>query len=227
MLRSHCLRSKAIIDLPNRLLSVAQVCPVSSGHTIASVQSEVSIVDDMHIPAVSENGFYNTADMLMDSYTGVYMETDKKIPVKIKITGIHRSTDAALSDAPDETVEESFGFLSKRGSSIYIVYETKEGEEITVSNMIKINPETNEIKKTSTLRKGTITSPASSLMYISGSSGTGFYTTPYGRLDTTTHTDKIMIIENDNSFICTMSGNMEINNSPVSEFDLKIEAVII
>ena len=155
------------------------------------------------------------------------METDKKIPVKIKITGIHRSTDAALSDAPDETVEESFGFLSKRGSSIYIVYETKEGEEITVSNMIKINPETNEIKKTSTLHKGTITSPASSLMYISGSSGTGFYTTPYGRLDTTTHTDKIMIIENDNSFICTMSGNMEINNSPVSEFDLKIEAVII
>ena len=48
--------NEAKIGYPNRFLSVAQVCPVSSGHAIASVRREDEEVDGRHILR-SENGF--------------------------------------------------------------------------------------------------------------------------------------------------------------------------
>ena len=49
-------RNEAKIDYPNRFLSVAQVCPVSSGHTIASVRNEDMYVNIAY-PCGSVNGF--------------------------------------------------------------------------------------------------------------------------------------------------------------------------
>ena len=158
------------------------------------------------------------------------MEKDTKIPVKIVITGTHIAPDEVSSNAPDETKEEAFGFLSKRGNSIYLVYETQDINEtagIIISNMIKISPDSNEIKKTSTFRQGTITSPASCLVYRQGRKLTGFYSTPYGRLDTETTTTELFVSETENGLTCHIKGSMEINNSPVSEFDLKVEAAKI
>ena len=48
MPRSDMYHSKAKTDYPNRFLSDAQVCPVSSGHTLASVRSGDTYMDDMH-----------------------------------------------------------------------------------------------------------------------------------------------------------------------------------
>ena len=165
------------------------------------------------------------------------MEGNKKIPVKIKITGKHINIDDESSNVTrihpganntaDETTEEAFGVFSCRGTSMYLVYETKEDSDITVHNMIKMSTDPAEVKKTSTLYKGTITSPASSISYILDETGTGFYTTPYGRLDVKTFTKEMVILKNDTNITCYLKGRLEINNSPVSEFNLKIEAVAI
>ena len=48
MPRSYMYHSKAKTDYPNRFLSDAQVCPVSSGHTLASVRSVDTYRDDVH-----------------------------------------------------------------------------------------------------------------------------------------------------------------------------------
>ena len=165
------------------------------------------------------------------------MEENKKIPVKIKITGRHINSDdesttidyrpAGKNDNVDETVEEAFGIFSCRGASMYLIYETNENDDITIHNMIKMSTDPAEVKKTSTLHKGTITTPASSLSYILDETGTGFYTTPYGRLDVKTFTKDMAIIKNDTEITCYLAGSMEINNSPISEFKLKIEAVAV
>ncbi len=169
------------------------------------------------------------------------MEENKKIPVKIKIAGKHTSIDAPQdilgkniieisnksTGTVDETVEEAFGVFSSRGSSMYLVYETKESEDITVHNMIKMSIDPAEVKKTSTLHKGAINTPASNISYILEEACIGFYTTPYGRLDVKTFTKEMAIIRDDNDVTCYLKGHLEINNSPVSEFNLKIEAVAI
>ena len=155
------------------------------------------------------------------------MNKDSKIPIKINITGEHRSFDGKSYGEPEETVEEAYGFLSKRGSSTYLVYETTVDKGLICSNMIKICREPIEIKKTATFHKGTVTSPGSCLIYAPGKTGTGFYNTPYGRLDTETVTETADIRETAHSLTCLINGKMKINNSPVSEFKLKIEAVCI
>ena len=164
------------------------------------------------------------------------MITDKKIPERITITGIHSPlTDAEPSDVeldiaktgePDETKEEYYGFFSKRGSSIYLTYEVSDSDAL-LTQMIKITLDPLVIKKTATFRKGTITQPASCLIYEEGKACAGFYTTPYGRLDTETDTRKVLITEGDQDVSCYIEGSMKINNSPVSEFTLKIEAVTV
>ncbi|MBR5179496.1 MAG: DUF1934 domain-containing protein [Lachnospiraceae bacterium] len=169
------------------------------------------------------------------------MEENKKIPVKIKISGKHTNIDdqnptldSSIIDISnkttgtvDETIEEAFGVYSCQGTSMYLVYETKEAESITIHNMIKMSIDPAEVKKTSTLRKGSITTPASNLSYILDETGSGFYTTPYGRLDVKTFTKEMVIFKNDTSITCYLKGRLEMNNSPVSEFNLKIEAVAI
>ena len=60
MPRPHTILSKAENDYPNRFPSVAQVCPVSSGHTIASVRSEDEDEDGRHILR-TETGFISGA----------------------------------------------------------------------------------------------------------------------------------------------------------------------
>ena len=57
MPRPHAILSEAENDYPNRFPSVAQVCPVSSGHTIASVRSEDEDEDGRHILR-NVDGFY-------------------------------------------------------------------------------------------------------------------------------------------------------------------------
>ena len=169
------------------------------------------------------------------------MEENKKIPVKIKITGKHTDIDDQnptldsniidisnkTTGTVDETIEEAFGVYSCRGTSMYLVYETKEAEGITIHNMIKMSIDPAEVKKTSTLHKGSITTPASNISYILDETGSGFYTTPYGRLDVKTFTKEMVIFKNDTSITCYLKGRLEMNNSPVSEFHLKIEAVAI
>ena len=60
MPRPHTILSEAENDYPNRFPSVAQVCPVSSGHTIASVRSEDEDEDGRHI-LQTETGFISGA----------------------------------------------------------------------------------------------------------------------------------------------------------------------
>ena len=157
------------------------------------------------------------------------MDENRKIPVKIKILGIHRPIldPDDKSQVPEETEELAYGFLSKRGGTIFLVYEISENDGTSIKNMIKFTPKPCELKKTSSFHKGTITTPASNLSYLSGASAKGFYTTPYGRLDTETITQDLKYTESESSFSCTLSGIMKINNSPVSEFELKIEADIL
>ena len=155
------------------------------------------------------------------------MEIQSKAAAKIKITGIHRVFDGKNYGSPEETCEEYYGTISKRGSGIYIIYEAKEADGVTISNMLKYNTSSGELKRTSTLKKGTITSPSSILIYEKGQKRGGFYTTPYGRLDADVSTTELVITDTVMNFFCSVTGCMEINNSPVSAFELKIEAVYV
>ena len=155
------------------------------------------------------------------------MDEKTKIAVKIKITGIHKTFDGSSYGRPEETCEEYYGTLGKRGTGIYLIYETKETDGIIISNMLKFSPATHELKRTSTLHRGTITSPASVLVYKKDERCEGFYTTPYGRLDASIFTKELTFEEKGSDLTCRISGVMEINNSPVSEFELKIKAVSI
>ena len=59
------------------------------------------------------------------------MEKDKKIPVIITITGRHEQ------DGLTDSVEDVYtGYLSKRGSSTYIIYEDTENK---LNNRIKVS----------------------------------------------------------------------------------------
>ena len=155
------------------------------------------------------------------------MDEKTKTAVKIKITGIHKTFDGSSYGRPEETCEEYFGTLGKRGTGIYLIYETKETDGIVISNMLKFSPGSRELKRTSTLHKGTITSPASVLVYKKEEKCEGFYTTPYGRLDASVFTKELIFEESETNLVYHLSGIMEINNSPISEFELKIEAVSI
>ena len=186
------------------------------------------------------------------------MEKDKKIPVRISITGLHKtiiddnSGRAPLSEA-DETKETATGFYSRRGESIFIIFDTKSMPENTseikegssvkepveslsenqhlstspiISNRIKINGTTAEIHKR-------LSAPTASPMTIShicyslGELKPGTQETPYGRLDLANLTKDINCSETETGFVCCIAGTMYINNSPVSEFELKIEAVML
>ena len=58
MQRSQTNQSEAKIGYPDRFLSAAQVCPVSSGHTIASVRRIEMSVTVFAYPCDSGNGFH-------------------------------------------------------------------------------------------------------------------------------------------------------------------------
>ena len=154
------------------------------------------------------------------------MEKDKKIPVHISITGIHKaiigesSGSFSLAEA-DETRETSTGYYSRRGESIFIIFDSSTSP--IVSNRIKICGTDVEIRKS--LSSPTAT-PISHIFYSLNELKSGIQETPYGRLDLGTFTKEITCSENETEFTCYLTGTMHINNSPVSEFELKIEAVI-
>ena len=172
------------------------------------------------------------------------MEENIKKPVKITITGVHAPITEGIdvagdigdkkksdveggSDLIDKTEEVSYGFLSAKNGSIYLVYEKKKDDGIIIKNLIKLMPKDKEIKRTATLHKGTVTSPASGISYTEGSVQKGFYMTNYGRLDIETMTGRIDFSECRTGITCTASGTLNINNSPASSFELKIEAVYV
>ena len=155
------------------------------------------------------------------------MDHISKTAVKITISGTHRSFDGTSYGQPEAPTENYYGTLSRRGASTYIIYETKAQTGIVMNHMLKFNADDGELKKSSTLHKGTIASPASIMIYKKGEKKSGFYSTPYGRLDTLINTKELFFEETAGNVTLLASGSMEINNNPVSEFNLKIEVVMI
>ena len=167
------------------------------------------------------------------------LKTDKKIPVQITVTGIHKiitdvshetgmiSSSHAVLEAADSleadvTSETAEGIFSKRGSSIYLRYYLP-----SIENMIKISPSSVEIIRKVSADPRSNHKLESRTIYKAGKREYGIQSTPYGRLDTCTDTESIACIENEADLSCTIQGIMYINNSPSSVFELKIEAVIL
>ncbi|MCR4992961.1 MAG: DUF1934 domain-containing protein [Lachnospiraceae bacterium] len=135
------------------------------------------------------------------------MEKDKKIPVNITVTGKHEQD--GLTDRTEDVYK---GFLSKRGSSTYIVYEDTDNK---LENRIKITSGRMEIKR-----------PNSNLIYEKDETVSGFYGTPYGNIEIDTYTESFETVETDDKFICRLKGSINMNGSPVSRFTLEIEAAV-
>lgn len=144
------------------------------------------------------------------------MEKDRKIPVTVTVTGRHEQ------DGITDKVEDVYtGFLSKRGSSTYIVYEDTENK---LNNRIKVIEGKLEIKRTRAALKEA--APSSYLAYSHKETVTGYYSTPYGNIEMETFTESFEIKETESAFYCRLCGNINMNGSPVSKFTLEIEAAV-
>ena len=144
------------------------------------------------------------------------MEKDRKIPVTVTVTGRHEQ------DGITDKVEDVYtGFLSKRGSSTYIVYEDTEN---MLNNRIKVIEGKLEIKRTPAALKEA--APSSYLAYSHKETVTGYYSTPYGNIEMETFTESFEIKETESAFYCRLCGNINMNGSPVSKFTLEIEAAV-
>ena len=142
------------------------------------------------------------------------MEKDKKIPVSLTITGKHEQ------DGITDSVEDVYdGFLSKRGSSTYIIYEDKENK---LDTRIKVTDGRLEIKRTPKEDKA----PFSVLTYSYKEAVSGYYSTPYGNIEIETFTESFEIKETESVFFCRLCGDINMNGSPVSRFTLEIEAAV-
>ena len=142
------------------------------------------------------------------------MEKDKKIPVSLTITGKHEQ------DGVTDSVEDVYnGFLSKRGSSTYIIYEDTENK---LDNRIKVTDGRLEIKRTPKEDKA----PFSVLTYSHKEAVSGYYSTPYGNIEIETFTESFEIKETESVFFCRLCGDINMNGSPVSRFTLEIEAAV-
>ena len=144
------------------------------------------------------------------------MEKDRKIPVMVTVTGRHEQ------DGITDKVEDVYtGFLSKRGSSTYIVYEDTENK---LNNRIKVIEGKLEIKRTPAALKEA--APSSYLAYSHKETVTGYYSTPYGNIEMETFTESFETKETESAFYCRLCGNINMNGSPVSKFTLEIEAAV-
>ncbi|MBR6474225.1 MAG: DUF1934 domain-containing protein [Lachnospiraceae bacterium] len=144
------------------------------------------------------------------------MEKDRKIPVTVTVTGRHEQ------DGITDKVEDVYtGFLSKRGSSTYIVYEDTENK---LNNRIKVIEGKLEIKRTPAALKEA--APSSYLAYSHKETVSGYYSTPYGNIEMETFTESFEIKETESAFYCRLCGNINMNGSPVSKFTLEIEAAV-
>ena len=171
------------------------------------------------------------------------MEKDKKIPVIISITGLHSVISEPVSDPDpesDETKENARGFFSKRQNTVYLIYDLNSGkeddlslngisEDTVIGNcMVKISESPFRVEVKRNIRKS-VTCADSLLQtrsfYEQGVFSSGFHETPFGIIETGNMTETISVFETDNSFSCMIKGTLYINNSPASEFTLKIEAV--
>ncbi len=178
----------------------------------------------------------------MNAGTEEKVEKDKKIPVTITITGRHEQ------DGLTDSVEDEYtGYLSKRGSSTYIIYEDTENK---LNNRIKISEGKLEIKRTPVTGPNIGSgfdqdkknnddgmddkkisdqdekeiSPASYLAYVHKETVSGYYRTPYGNIEMETFTESFEVKETESAYYCRLCGDINMNGSPVSGFTLEIEA---
>jgi uncharacterized beta-barrel protein YwiB (DUF1934 family) len=147
------------------------------------------------------------------------LEEILKKAADIRISGLH------MTDGEKSAVEEkSKGYISKRGQSTYLVAESDEG----IRTMIKLTKSRVEVKKSLVkIEKTASGTVLSELVYEEGSSVSGFYITPYGKFDIETETRNMHKSETEDSILCNISGNIKMNGSPVSEFNLEIAAAVI
>ena len=141
------------------------------------------------------------------------MEKDKKLPAKIKISGIH-----SMDNSDDNVREEYTGILSKKADSIYIIYEAPAG----IRNMIKIG--TAGVSLTKSCMYHGKRRVMTELTYSLGNKNPGSYETPYGTMEIETETKHLETKENEKSVSCKIKGRLMINGSFVSDFNLNIEA---
>ena len=137
-----------------------------------------------------------------------------KIPVDITISSFH---DSGTEDA--EIKESHDGFFSRRGESTYIIWEEAQG----IKAMLKYSDGKTEVKKS---LPGAGKKVLSSLTYQKEMNLSGFYHTPYGRLDIETYTKETVIKESRDFFSIKLKGSVKMNGSHVSDFSLKIIAAV-
>ena len=147
------------------------------------------------------------------------MEEILKKAADIRISGLH------MTDGEKSAVEEkSKGYISRRGQSTYLVTESDEG----IRTMIKLTKSRVEVKKSLIKSEKTASGAViSELVYEEGNSVSGFYHTTYGKFDIETETRSLYRTETEEHIQCNISGNIKMNGSPVSEFNLEIVAAVI
>ncbi|MBR4343058.1 MAG: DUF1934 domain-containing protein [Lachnospiraceae bacterium] len=151
------------------------------------------------------------------------MEKDRKIPVNVRISGFH------LSEGEDSKIlDDHEGYLSQRGDSLFIVYESPE----KIKTVIKILPLRVEVKRKiigdkEKKNENEGLALISDISYEKGKTVKGFYLTPYGRLETETDTEEIVTEESEKFFKCHIEGRLKMNGSHVSDFNLEIAAAVI
>lgn len=136
-----------------------------------------------------------------------------KKEVKVSIRGIHNNT-------KEETVEVvSLGEMFEKDNQIYVSYEEAaddvSGEDCEIiKSMMKVKPDQIEIIK----RGPTETH----MIFVEDKDTLSYYSTPFGELEVSIHTDRLERIQMDSGFRILLEYVLEVNATHMSDCNVEI-----
>lgn len=139
-----------------------------------------------------------------------------KKEVKVSISGIH-------NNAEEETVEVvSMGEMFEKDDQIYVSYEEAaddaSGEDCEIiKSMMKVRPDQIEIIKSGATE--------THMIFVEDKDTLSYYSTPFGELEVSIHTDRLEQIQTDSGFRILLKYVLEVNATHMSDcnVDIRVE----
>lgn len=137
-----------------------------------------------------------------------------KSKVKVSVCGIHGNAD-------EEKVEiVSLGEMYESGNQICVSYEEAADEASgvdcdIVKSLLKVCPEQVEI-----IKKG---ATETHMVFVEDKDTISYYSTPFGEMEVSIHTNKLDRMENERGFRIFLSYVLEINASHMSDCNVEIK----
>lgn len=141
-----------------------------------------------------------------------------KKDVKVTIRGIH-------SDADGESIEVvSLGEMIEEDEQLLVQYEEAADDDSgmdceLVKNTLKISPDQVEI-----IKKG----PSEThMIFIEDKDTLSFYSTPFGELEVSIHTDKLERVQTEKGFQILLKYSLDVNAAHMSDcnVDIRVDAL--